>query len=56
MVGILVGGCWYAKSWCDIGLTFDHSSARMLSTATFETNHYFSNHKSIWIVATDYYI
>ena len=39
---------------CDLGVTFDIGSARMFSTAIFETP--FSSHKVIWIAATDYHI
>ena len=40
-------------SWCVLDVTFDLSSARLFSAATFVT--YFSYDKSIWTVATDYY-
>ena len=39
-------------TWYDFGVTFDLDTARMLSTAIFET--YFSYHKDMWIAATDY--
>ena len=51
---ILVGGCMYATSCCDFGVTFGHGSARMFSNEMFDT--YFSYHKGIWISATYNYM
>ena len=39
-------------SWCKLCVTFDIGSARMFSTATFETNLLY--HKPVWIAANDY--
>ena len=53
MAGILVGySC--AWPWCDLHVTFDLVSVTVFSTSTCKT--YFSCHRDIWIVATDYYI
>ena len=40
LIGTSVGGCRCATSLCDLGVTFDFRSARIFSTAIFET--YFS--------------
>ena len=37
-----------------LGVTFDLGSVRMCPASISET--YFSNHKDIWITATDYYM
>ena len=47
--GSLVGECRYANH----GVTFNLDSAKVFLRAIFDS--YFSNHKYIWIPATDYY-
>ena len=45
---------WLQELKCPFCVTFDFGSARVFSTASFET--YFYYHQYIWITATDYFM
>ena len=50
-VGSLIRACRCGTLWCDLGVMFDFSFAKMFSAAMVETYFY---HKDIWICVTDY--